>query len=487
MLHNPDDLAGVAELVVVPEVEDRVVALDLGGSGVHDRGVARADEVAGDRVGRADEVDLALERRGQRHVAEVAEDLVAGGLAPQPQAEDRDRDVRHRHTDRAAGDPRIEVGQCLGDGRGGTGLGDDHVERRRASAAVGAVVIVQQVLVVGERVDGLHVTAQHAELVRHGLQRRDDRVGGAGRAGKDLLVRLDHVVVDAVDDVGHVTLARSGQNDLGNTGAKVLREALTVAPLAGVVDEDGVLDAVRRVVDLGRVAGVDHLDLVAVGDDRAVRLVNGDRALELAVDGVTAQQRRALDQVLDGPAAAPADDDGAQAQAVAGAGLLDEQTGDEAADATEAVEDDVPGLATLDLVGTRGTGYGFGGELLHREAAVVGAVRLGEQAEVDLGRTEIKGGQSLKERQRVGDREFHTGDLPGEPVGLEDADHRLVHQGAAVQQDRDVPLPLQLPDDRDHRLRDLLAVLPVGERVVVDSHRIIFRARRCSDGNVPEL
>src|SRR5690606_28006852 len=41
VLDDPDDLAGVAELVVVPEVEDRVVALDLQGARVHDRRVAR--------------------------------------------------------------------------------------------------------------------------------------------------------------------------------------------------------------------------------------------------------------------------------------------------------------------------------------------------------------------------------------------------------------------------------------------------------------
>src|SRR5690606_16318308 len=83
-------------------------------------------------------------------------------------------------------------------------------------------------------------------------------------------------------------------------------------------------------------------------------------------------------------------------------------------------------------------------------------------------------------------RELPAGDLPGETMGLEDADHRLVHQGAAVQQDGDVPLAVQLPDDRDHRLRDLLAVLPIGERVFVDSHWIIFRARRRSyDSHAP--
>ncbi len=342
------------------------------------------------------------------------------------------------------------------------------------------MVIVQQVLVVGERVDGLHVPAQDAVLVRHRLQRRHDRVGGAGGAGDDLLVRLDHVVVDAVHDVENVTLARRGQDDLGDPRAQVVREALAVAPLAGVVDQDGVVDAVRRVVDGRRVVGVDHLDLVAIGDDPVVRLVDRDRALELTVDGIASQQRGTLDDVL---ARTLADDDGAQPQTVAGSGLLDEQPGQQTADAAEAVQHDVARLAALDLVGPRGAGDGSGGELRLGEAAVIGLVGRGEHADVDLGGAEIERGEGLEERQGLGDRELRAVDLPGESVGLEDAHHRLVHQGAAVQEDGDIPLAVQLPDDRDHRLRDFLAVHPVGERVVIDSHRFIFRARRRSYGN----
>ncbi len=328
------------------------------------------------------------------------------------------------------------------------------------------------------------MAAQHAVLVRHRLERRHDRVGGAGGAGDDLLVRLDRVLVDAVHDVGDVALARGGQDDLRDAGAEMPGQALAVAPAARVVDEDGVLDAVRRVVHGRRVVGVDHLDLVAVGDDPAVRLVDGDRALELAVDGVAAQQGGALHDVLPG---ALAYDDGAQAQAVARPGLLDEQPGQEAADAAEAVEDHVPRLAALRLVVARGAGHGLSGEVAHRQAAVVAPVRLGEDAEVDLRRAEVERGERVQEGQRLGHRELRAGYLACEPVGLEDADHRLVHQRAAVEQDRDVPLPVQLSDDRDHRLRDLLASLPIGERVLGGSHKSIFRARRCSYVNHTRL
>src|SRR5690348_3351240 len=50
VLHDAYDLAGVAELVVVPDVQLRVLAVDQRRVGVDHRRGARADEVAGHRV-----------------------------------------------------------------------------------------------------------------------------------------------------------------------------------------------------------------------------------------------------------------------------------------------------------------------------------------------------------------------------------------------------------------------------------------------------
>lgn len=82
-------------------------------------------------------------------------------------------------------------------------------------------------------------------------------------------------------DVLQRTLARSGKDHAIDPRAlQVLAEAFGVAPLAGVVDQQGVLDAVLGVVDRRRVVGVDHLDQVAVGGQRVVFFVDGDGAVE---------------------------------------------------------------------------------------------------------------------------------------------------------------------------------------------------------------
>ena len=55
-------------------------------------------------------------------------------------------------------------------------------------AAVGLVVVVDQVLVVGVGVEGLDMAVHDAEPVVDGLEHRRDGVGGAGRGGEDLLL-----------------------------------------------------------------------------------------------------------------------------------------------------------------------------------------------------------------------------------------------------------------------------------------------------------
>ena len=189
--------------------------------------------------------------------------------------------------------------QRLGDGLGGTGLGDHHVQRGGTAAPVALVEVVDQVLVIGEGMDGLHVAVDHTEPVIDGLQDRSDGVGGAGRRGHDLVRVLDGAVVDAVHDVLQLALARSGQQYPCNALAlQVLGQALGVAPAARVVHDERVVDAVRGVVDRGGVVRVDDLDLDAVGGDGVGFLVDPDGAFEGTVDRVAAQQAGALGKVV---------------------------------------------------------------------------------------------------------------------------------------------------------------------------------------------
>ena len=71
-------------------------------------------------------------------------------------------------------------GSALDDGLRGAGLGDDHVEASGAAATVALVEVVDEVLVVGERVRGLDVPVDHTVAVIDHLEHGRDAVGGAG-------------------------------------------------------------------------------------------------------------------------------------------------------------------------------------------------------------------------------------------------------------------------------------------------------------------
>src|SRR5690606_10094026 len=125
-----------------------------------------------------------------------------------------------------------------------------------------------------------------------------DGVGGTGRRGDDLVVGGDFAVVDAVHDVLQRALARRGEDHAIHTRAlKVLTQTFGIAPLAGVVDQQGILDAVPGVVDGSRIVGIDHLDQVAVGGDGAVFLVDDDGAVERTMHRVATQQAGTLGQI----------------------------------------------------------------------------------------------------------------------------------------------------------------------------------------------
>ena len=195
-------------------------------------------------------------------------------------------------------------------------------------------------------------------------------------------------MVDPGHHIGDVPLARSGQDDLGDARRQeVPAQPRPVPPLAGVVDQDGVADAVLGVVDAFGSIRVDDADHVAVGDDGVLFLINGDDAVERPVDRVAAQQTGALEEVIRGTLP---HDGGLEAEFLAAAGLLDEDAGQQAADAAEPVEDDVlrfiqDGAHTGVDAGQFPAHVGFRGQ-----AAAFGAEVEGQLAQVDARRSQIQ-------------------------------------------------------------------------------------------------
>ncbi len=113
---------------------------------------------------------------------------------------------------------------------------------------------------------------------------------------------------------------------------------------------------------------------------------------------VTAQQAGALDQVV---FRALADHDGAQTQAVATTGLLDQDPRQQATDTTETVQHDIGALAWAGALLTHYTGQFFTNELLWRAAIAFGLELHGQLAQVHRSGTQLELAHRFDQRERL--------------------------------------------------------------------------------------
>ena len=468
-LDHADDLARIAELVVVPDIEDDVVvALGLGRQPVDDPRAAAPHEVGRDDLRRFHVVDLLAQPGVQRRLPQEGVHLRSRDRTPQLEVQDRERDVGRRHADRRSREPPRQLRQGLRDRLRRPRLGDDHVEGGGAPSAIALVEVVDEVLVVRERVHRLDVPPLDPVRLVERREHRGDRVRRARGGRQDRVVLPDRVAVDPVDDV--LDPARSGgrEQDAGDAlRAQVLPEPGLVAPAAGVVHDDRVVDPVGRVVDRCRVVGVDHADEGAVREDRLLLLVDLDRALERPVDGVAPQEARALAQV---GVAALAHDDRPQPQAGADARVRDEDAGDEPPDPPEAVEDDVGRARRLRPHDLRELGAEEVGERLGLVLPAQRIEALRQPRDVDRDRTEAEAGQRLEDREGLRRIEHVVAREAGEAVGLEDVDRRAPDEPTAVDRRDDPALAIEPADEGDHPLGELLAGRPVDLLPLVRVH-----------------
>ena len=173
------------------------------------------------------------------------------------------------------------------------------------------------------------------------------------------------------------------------------------------------------------------------------------------MDRVAAQQGRALHNVI---LALLAHHDGTQTHAAVGSLAGNEDAGEQATDAPEAVQDNV---ASLQLRG----GPDDLGELLFQELAQILAIRAGvilcQAAQVDRRGAQVHLDQFLQDGQRVIKWQFALNDAARVAVRLDDIDVRGPQEQAAVDRRDRVVLAVQLADQREHLLREGELVVPV--------------------------
>ena len=214
------DAAAVAPLVVVPGDDlDQVATHGHRAGGVDDRGACVALEVDGhERVVRDAQDALRADRRRRRGRPRCSSST--RGRALELGGEVDDAHGGRRHAQAEAVELALEVGDDERQRLGGAGRGRDDVQAGGAGAARVLVGHVEDVLVVGVGVDGVHQAALDDPAVVDDLGRRRQAVGGAAGVADDVVLRrVVLVLVDAQDDGDVLVLGGRADDDL--PGARV--------------------------------------------------------------------------------------------------------------------------------------------------------------------------------------------------------------------------------------------------------------------------
>src|SRR5690554_606931 len=426
-------------------------------------------EVGRDHLGRIHEIDLLLQFGVKRHITQVIVHFLNINFGLEIQVQDGHGHVRRGNANGVTAELAFQFRQSLGNGLGGTGLGDNHVQRGTTTTTTALVVVIDQVLVVGVRVNGFNVTVLNAVFVIDRLQHRGDGVGGAGRGRQDLVFVGDPVIVDSINNVLDIAFARRCQDHPADTfGLQVQAQASFVTPDTGVIHHNGVVDSVLCVIHLVRTVRINHLNEVTIGNQCAVFLIDRDTAIKRTVYGVTTQKARPLFQIIF--RAALANNDSAQAQIITATGLFHQNTGQQTTDPTKTVQNNVFGFVAGITLRLARILTNYRSDFTLEEFAQVAAFRLEfnrQLANIDVGTTQFHFVHCLQDGQGVVNRQLAILNLTNKTVGANNINDRLINDRPAVNRRNNVVLAVQTANQRDHGFRSGLSIHPVGQ-VLVD-------------------
>ena len=144
--------------------------------------------------------------------------LIHRGLACRFEGQVHQRHVDRRHSYRKTIKPAIEFWQDQPHGGCRTGGGRNHGLGRGTGAPKVLVIDISQNLVIGISMDRGHHPRHHADLLVQGFDQWSEAVGCTGGVGDDRIARLQHTVINTVDNSRiHILTAGCGDDDLFRT------------------------------------------------------------------------------------------------------------------------------------------------------------------------------------------------------------------------------------------------------------------------------
>src|SRR5699024_5857433 len=136
-------------------------------------------------------------------------------------------------------------------------------------------------------------------FVVENFQYRGNGVGGTRSSRQDRIFGGNVFGVHTEDNVFQIAFTRGCQQYLGCPfGFEVLAQAFLIAPHTGIVHDNGVVDAVLRVINRGWIRCINDLNLGAIGSDGTGFFIHLDGAVEGTVYRVATQQRRPFMDII---------------------------------------------------------------------------------------------------------------------------------------------------------------------------------------------
>ncbi|MCY1219259.1 hypothetical protein D9M72_312270 [compost metagenome] len=167
------------------------------------------------------------------------------------------------------------------------------------------------------------------------------------------------------------------------------------------------------------------------------------------MDRVPAEQAGTLGEVV---VRAAADHDGPEPEAVAAAGLFNEEAREQAADAAEAIEHDVGAGAVVAAALPDDVGEFGAQEFIQACTVGLGLELLVQAGNIDCRSTQVQPGEGIQQRGRLFQEQLVLAHPSRKAVRLQDVHGGFVDQAAAVDGGHHVVLAVQPADDRDHGL-----------------------------------
>ena len=258
------------------------------------------------------------------------------------------------------------------------------------------------------------------------------------------------MVINTVHNIGNIIPGGCRQQHLGCPRPQMAAETGIVFPHTCIIHNQRIVDTVFSVINFLRTIGVDHLDWVAIDHQCIAFAQHPNGSFKGAMNRVPSQQRRALLQII--VQLAFANHYSPQPQHIAATSFINQNSRHQATDTSKTIEHHILRLGQRFNIGADNIGQLVTDKFFQR-TAIATLLKLNHHlTQIQMGRTQLKPGNSIQHWRSIKLGEFIHFHLTHEAVSFHQVGDRLIDHIVAIHIGADIMLAIQLADNRNHTL-----------------------------------